>query len=74
MNRSVFKAVKFMFNLDRKKFFINYGLFTLEAVAFVIGIRALQLVLEMINAYSIGSVGEKTIIFVFVAFILLKIY
>ncbi|MCI5997873.1 MAG: ATP-binding cassette domain-containing protein [Peptoniphilaceae bacterium] len=73
MNRSVFKAVKFVFNLDRKKFFINYGLFTLEAVAFVIGIRALQLVLEMINAYSIGSVGEKTIIFVFVAFILLKI-
>lgn len=70
---SIFKAIKLVFNLDKKMFIINYGIFILESLSFVFTIYALQFTLEKLGLFISGNLTTyKMIIFMFL-FILVKI-
>ena len=70
---SIFKAIKLVFNLDKKMFIINYGIFILESLSFVFTIYALQFTLEKLGLFISGNLTtSKMIIFMFL-FILVKI-
>lgn len=55
MMNNIFKAIKLVFNLDKKRFLINYGIFILESLLFVFTIYALQLTLEKLGLFISGK-------------------
>lgn len=70
---NVWKAIRFVFSLDKKRFIVNYGIFTLQSLSFVISLWALQVLLAKINLFVNGEIVQITMIGYLIFFILLKI-
>ncbi|MBK1468739.1 ATP-binding cassette domain-containing protein [Parvimonas parva] len=70
---NIFKAIKLVFNLDKKRFLINYGIFILESLLFVFTIYALQLTLEKLGLFISGKLTTSRMLIYISVFILIKI-
>ncbi|WP_269722737.1 ATP-binding cassette domain-containing protein [Parvimonas micra] len=73
MMNNIFKAIKLVFNLDKKRFLINYGIFILESLSFVFTIYALQLTLEKLGLFISGKLTTSRMLIYISVFILIKI-
>lgn len=73
MMNNIFKAIKLVFNLDKKRFLINYGIFILESLSFVFTIYALQLTLEKLGLFISGKLTTFRMLIYISVFILIKI-
>lgn len=73
MMNNIFKAIKLVFNLDKKRFLINYGIFILESLLFVFTIYALQLTLEKLGLFISGKLTTSRMLIYISVFILIKI-